>query len=161
MKRFRNTDYYVNDIGEVYSDKNKRFKLLKPNILNSGYLQYSLFIEGKRINILAHRIIAECYLPDYNNNLQVNHINGDKKDNRIFNLEMNTSKENISNYKKSIGEKPYIFKVTLNKKTILLDTLKEVADYCGYKSRGSVYNPLVSKDEHKTNKGYIISRYYL
>jgi hypothetical protein len=74
---------------------------------------------------------------------------------------MNTCKENISHYKSLIDENPYIFEVEYNGISVKLDTLKEVADYVGYKSRGSVYNPLSFKNEHITNKGYKISKYFL
>ncbi len=42
-----------------------------------------------------HRIIAEAFLGDYSEDLQVNHINGIKTDNRVENLEMVTNAENM------------------------------------------------------------------
>lgn len=43
----------------------------------------------------VHRLVAQAYLKDYSENLQVNHINGIKTDNRLENLEMVTAKENM------------------------------------------------------------------
>lgn len=42
----------------------------------------------------VHRLVAMVYLPDYNDNLQVNHKNGNKSDNRVENLEMVTNSQN-------------------------------------------------------------------
>lgn len=42
-----------------------------------------------------HRLVAMFYLDDYSDDLQVNHINGNKHDNRVDNLEMVTNQENV------------------------------------------------------------------
>lgn len=47
-------------------------------------------------NHLVHRIVAEAFLPDYDEDLEINHKNGNKHDNRPENLEIVTRKENIA-----------------------------------------------------------------
>jgi len=42
----------------------------------------------------VHRLVALIYLPDYSEDLQVNHKNGIKHDNRVENLEMVTNRQN-------------------------------------------------------------------
>lgn len=51
--------------------------------------------KDRRKNYKVHRLVAMFYLRDYSETLQVNHINGNKKDNRVENLEMVTNQENV------------------------------------------------------------------
>ena len=67
--------------------KGRTLKLIKQN---NGY--YCVNIKGK-IH-LVHRLVAEAFIPNPNNYPCVNHINGDKTDNRIDNLEWCTLQQN-------------------------------------------------------------------
>ena len=66
-------------------------KFMKYSKNNSGYVYVS--IDGKSIEL--HRIIAEQFLPNPNNLSDVDHINGNKLDNRIENLEWIPHAENL------------------------------------------------------------------
>jgi len=57
----------------------------------SGYVNVG--IGGK--TMLAHRVVAKALLPNWNESLTVNHINGIKDDNRVENLEMATRQEQL------------------------------------------------------------------
>lgn len=85
--------YGVTKDGEVWSFKQNR--LLIPQ--NRGnYLKVTLYNDkGQRKQLSVHRIIAEvfCHKRDPNQTY-VNHINGDKHDNRSVNLEWVTASEN-------------------------------------------------------------------
>ena len=59
-----------------------------------GYLVCNLKINGGTKMMYSHRIIASTFLHKANENLIVNHKNGDKKDNRVENLEWVTHSEN-------------------------------------------------------------------
>lgn len=70
-------------------------KILKPFKNNSGYLVVDLCIYGKRKKCLVHRLIAQTFLNNYSNKLDVNHKDGNKLNNSLINLECITRKENI------------------------------------------------------------------
>ena len=92
IKGYENT-HLINPITqEVYSDIRKR--ILKGSI-NSGYIEYHLKIDKGKTKIKKlHRIIAETFIPNPNNYPVVNHINGNKLDNRVENLEWCTQSWN-------------------------------------------------------------------
>jgi hypothetical protein len=59
-----------------------------------GYLYFSLFKEGKERRYAAHRLVAQHFIENPDNKPQINHLNGNKKDNRVQNLEWATQSEN-------------------------------------------------------------------
>jgi hypothetical protein len=70
---------------------------IKPSQNNgNGYLQLYVQINNKRKIYYTHRLVALAFIPNPNNKPEVNHINGDKSDNRVENLEWCTRKENIN-----------------------------------------------------------------
>ncbi|MGG3450231.1 NUMOD4 domain-containing protein [Domibacillus aminovorans] len=85
--------YKVSESGEILGLK--RNKLLKPYIDMSGYLVYALSKKCKAKHIKAHRIVAIAFVDNPMKKPQVNHIDGNKLNNHISNLEWVTASENI------------------------------------------------------------------
>jgi hypothetical protein len=69
-------------------------KILNYNKSNRGYLQVCLTKDGKSKTYTVHRLVAKAFLPNLKNKKQVNHIDGNKENNSIDNLEWVTSSEN-------------------------------------------------------------------
>ena len=66
-----------------------------PSIDKCGYKMVSLKKQGVMRGMLIHRLVAEAFIPNPENKPCINHINGDKLDNRVENLEWCTHAENI------------------------------------------------------------------
>lgn len=114
------SDYEVSNLGRVKSKKrivttkqNKKYpvkeKILKPQINNkTGYMQYVLIKNKKKITKLAHILVAETFLNKTNDNLEINHKDENKLNNRLDNLEYCTHKYNINygtgNYRRKVTE---------------------------------------------------------
>ena len=84
--------YSVSDEGMVRNDETG--KILKPDICNGGYLRVTLCKDGKTTRKMLHRLVAEMFIPNKDNKTQVNHIDGNKQNNALFNLEWVTRSEN-------------------------------------------------------------------
>lgn len=75
-------NYSVSSEGNI---KGKRGNLKSDN--SSGYARVRLYKDGLSKSYLVHRIVAKAFIPEIDGLDQVNHINGDKLDNRVVNLE--------------------------------------------------------------------------
>jgi hypothetical protein len=89
--------YEVSSHGRIRSLPRKHGKrnksILKP-VDNTRYYQYHLSKNSESKFLLAHRLVASAFIPNPENKPQVNHINGNGKDNRVENLEWATPSEN-------------------------------------------------------------------
>jgi len=86
-------DYCVDKSGKVYSLKSNRF--LKPQQQRTGYYTVSLRNDTEVKTVSLHRVVALAFIENPEGKPQVNHINGDKSDNSVCNLEWMTPKENV------------------------------------------------------------------
>lgn len=90
--------YQVSNLGNVKSLNYKRTgkeKILKPRKASNGYLQVCLVKEGKREMYTVHRLVLSTFNPCENSHeLQVNHIDENKTNNNLSNLEWCTHKDN-------------------------------------------------------------------
>lgn len=80
-------DIYIEDVDVYKKMKDGSFHKLCKWIDNLGYYMVLLKIDGKKIYKRIHRLIAETLLPNPDNLPQVNHIDGNKLNNALDNLE--------------------------------------------------------------------------
>lgn len=88
-------DYYIHLDGYVISHKHGKERRLAGSISHSGYRQVLLLQNGKAKCFLIHRLIAEYFIDNTKLHLEVNHIDCNKKNNHVSNLEWVTPKENM------------------------------------------------------------------
>ena len=101
IKGFDN--YIVSTFGRVRNIKTG--KVLIPFTTKNGYLMVSPSRGGVSCKMYVHRLVLESFIPNEDTNLQVNHINGIKSDNRLDNLEWCTSSENHLHRSRTLGIK--------------------------------------------------------
>ena len=111
--------YQVSNFGRVRSFHNSGMRILSPSKVK-GYLCINLFKDNKAKNFKVHRLVAQAFLPNPDNLPQVDHINTDKTDNRVENLQWVTGSENVKlTYQRGRtvihGENVYNAKLTTEK----------------------------------------------
>lgn len=84
-------NYIICTDGTVHNKKGHNISRWKDNV---GYLQVKLSKEGKWYYKRVHRLVAEAFIPNPHNLKQVNHIDGDKTNNEVSNLEWIDNKNN-------------------------------------------------------------------
>lgn len=88
--------YSISNYGRLKSFKEKaEGKILKNINKKGGYFSVVLRANGKVRYTRIHRLVAEAFLPNFNAQLEVNHIDGNKQNNHVKNLEWCTRKQNV------------------------------------------------------------------
>lgn len=94
-KQYRDTIYEVSNLGNV---RNRETKIIKKQHKkynkDNDYMRVSLHIGKENKIISVHRLVAECFLENFNKDLEVNHKNSIRYDNKVENLEMTTKEQN-------------------------------------------------------------------
>jgi len=87
--------YQVSNFGNIKSFKYKQPRILKPKN-NRGYKAVSLLKDAKLKNVLIHQLVAIAFMNHTPNRYKIviDHINDDKSDNRLENLQIITPREN-------------------------------------------------------------------
>lgn len=93
IKGFENL-YKVSNTGFIFSIRTN--KILSLRLDSSGYPHVILYKSGKKYSKKVHRIVADTFLENPYNKPQVNHIDENKQNNNINNLEWVTAKENAN-----------------------------------------------------------------
>ena len=91
IKGFPN--YSVSSTGEIRNDVSGKLKT--PRKTRTGYYDVDLYNGGKRSKLRVHRIVGETFIDNPDNKPQINHIDGNKLNNSVENLEWATASENM------------------------------------------------------------------
>jgi hypothetical protein len=141
MVNLKGTRYWISKDGLILRDG---IKPLKPEYNEKGYQRVTLSVNGKIKKYFVHRLIAETYIPNPNNLPFVNHLNHQRNDNRVDNLEWITTQDN-NRFRKN-HTKLDLVKVEEIRKD-LISTGKELS------KKYNVSEALISRV--KTNKNWI------
>ncbi len=99
--------YIISNYGEIislprYKQNNSKLQYVEPKEIKryantkNGYVYVQLWNNSSYKNIRLHKLVAQAFIPNPENKPQINHIDGNKQNNRIDNLEWCTCKENIN-----------------------------------------------------------------
>lgn len=128
-------------------------RVLKQQLDKDGYLYVHFRVNGKLVNRKVHRLIAQTFLPNPNNWLQVNHKDNNPANNNVGNLEWCTGEYNIE-YREKYGEAQNIpvYAVNLTTQEVSRFRSQSEAERVLVASNGSVNHVL--KGQYKQTHGY-------
>lgn len=93
-------NYEINELGQI---KNKKTgKILSQSLSSKGYYQVNIGNKSRRV----HRLLAEAFIPNPSNLETVNHIDGNKLNNSLSNLEWMSRSNNVLHSREELGIKP-------------------------------------------------------
>lgn len=144
--------YMISDTGEVFSCRKNR--LLSVSKINSGYLTVHLTNKNKEHKrVLIHRLVATVFLDNPNNLPQVNHIDEDKTNNNVSNLEWCSIQ-----YNNIYGNRPNKYNETIKRTRKKIKCLNDnnVFDYPAQAARyygfpvSRIYNVLSNRPHYNS-----------
>jgi hypothetical protein len=96
--------YQISSLGNIKSHQGDSPRLLKGGYDRDGYHLILLYNEKGRVSKRVHRLVAEAFIPNPDKKPQVNHKDGNKKNNNLDNLEWASNSENITHSFVKLGK---------------------------------------------------------
>lgn len=103
----------------IYTETMKQYSIRSNH---GGYLQINIPYKNKPKNLSVHRVVALTFLENFNNLPDVNHKDGNKKNNHCSNLEWMTKKQNIIHaHKTGLYDKAILNRTKIDRNKAILD----------------------------------------
>jgi ribosomal protein L18 len=138
--------YKISNYGRV---KNEVSKILRTYLDSNGYIQARFTYDKNKKSASVHRLVALYFLENENNHIEVNHKDGNKKNNNVNNLEWCSRSENLKHaYKTGLKIAP---KGTQNNQSKLNE--EQVKKILTDKSKNKKFTNVYKEYEHIISKG--------
>lgn len=148
--------YQVSNIGRVKSLKYGKERILRGGKDRYGYLHVTLYKDGKAKCHRVHRLVAQAFLPNPLNLLEVNHKDENKENNTVSNLEWVSAKENCNygtrNERRAAKQSKPVLQLTLNGQLVREWPSMNEAQRLGGYNQGKI--SLVCVGKRNIHKGY-------
>lgn len=160
--------YQISNFGNIRSKKlNKQGRLLSPFISNSGYYAIVLDIKKRDFKLnYIHRLVATAFITNINNLEQVNHIDGNKLNNNVSNLEWCSRSDNIKHAikkglitKESVNERITKMNKKVIKSVLQIKDGKIIAKYESVTVAGNQFSKNAKTNIGACARGIIPSAY--
>lgn len=160
---FTDFNYEVSNLGRVRNIKTKR--ILRP-MCNGGYMNVGLSKNGKIKTYSIHQLVGLCFIENPDKKPHINHIDKNRSNNNVSNLEWCTASENNLHKCLTLEQKTnqnlQVWRVNIdtNDKLELYNSIQDAAKWCvenGYSStensaKGNISNVINGK--YKTSCGF-------
>ena len=152
----RSLDIYTPCFNGAMQLRKGRIKPIYEN--NRGYQLVSLCHKGKTERFLLHRIVANAFIPNPENKTQVNHIDGNIKNNNAANLEWVSDNENKMHSSVVIGgtqrpKRPVLVKQINSGRELLFGGLREAERALSLEHKSALN---VVQGKQRQTKGYVL-----
>lgn len=131
--------YLVSSKGRIWSVAHD--KEVKQSLNKNGYPRLTLEVNKKTKEFKVHRLVAKTFIPNPNGLREVNHMDGNKQNNNVENLEWVTSKENV-NHAFENGLHSHVRPVRVIESGEEYPTIQAFMNRYSVKSRSSTQNAL-------------------
>ena len=149
IENFNN--YAISNYGNIKNIKNN--KILKPHKNTNGYMEYTFCQNKIKATFRIHRLVGIYFIDNPQNKPYINHIDGDKTNNNVSNLEWCSAKEN-DNHARETGlknqEKPILAINVETKEKIPFKSIREAGRFLKINS-GTIIKVLKGKRQKTHN----------
>jgi hypothetical protein len=118
--------YKITPDGNIYSKRSNRAMIQQTNA--NGYKWIQLCVNNKKKNFYIHQLVAQHFIENPDKKQIVNHIDGNKTNNNVDNLEWVTHSENLIHYHTFLKDKPRKSKNSSSDEEVNDSTDDEVTD---------------------------------
>lgn len=127
-----------------------RGRLLKQRIQNNGYYIVWLCKNGVSKVFTVHRLVANAFIPNLSNKKDVNHKNGVKTDNGVYNLEWCSRSENIKHSYNILKHQHWKTKIKCKETNIVYDSIRDASRKLGINA-SSIGNNIHGRNKSVSN----------
>jgi len=148
--------YFVNTKSEIWSNVGKILKKMAGGVIydkKRNQSTYRVFLsthaDGVTQTLYFHRCVAEAFIPNPEGKKTVNHINGNKQDNRIENLEWATHQEQTIHAYEKLKRKPHKTHIKMSSEPYRTDVVDAYIKY------GTLIEPESAISRYTTKEDFI------